>query len=79
MVHGGNGGPPWVDPTMVAPEPSSKGEKLRPLKRSAVNSRLPNEMVLPREKPPHDRRSLLVAMTSANDGTIGTSRGIACY
>jgi hypothetical protein len=34
-------------------------------------------MISLREKPPHDKRSPSVAMMSADDGTIGTSRGKA--
>jgi hypothetical protein len=55
---------------MVAPEPSPMGERLRPLKRSAMNSRLPKRMVSPREKTSHDRCSPSAATASADEGTI---------
>jgi hypothetical protein len=41
MDHSGNGVPLRVEPMTAAPEPSLMGERLRPPKRSALNSRLP--------------------------------------
>jgi hypothetical protein len=72
MARGGDGGPLQVDPMMAASEPSLLGERLRPLKQLVMNSRLPKQMVSPREKPPHDRCSPLVVMANVDDGTIRT-------
>jgi hypothetical protein len=58
-------------------EPSHMGETLRPPKWSVMNSRLSKRMVLPRENPPHNKRSPPAATVSTDDGTIGTSRGKA--
>jgi hypothetical protein len=68
MACSGDGGPLWVEPMKVASEPSPLGERLRPLKQSAMNSRLPKQIVLPREKPPHDRHSPSAAMASMYEG-----------
>jgi hypothetical protein len=73
MAHGGDGSPPRVEPMMAASEPSPMGARIRLLKRSVMNSRLPKRMVSPREKSSLDRHSPPVAMMSADDGTIGTS------
>jgi hypothetical protein len=40
MFHSGIGGPLWVEPMKVAPESFLMGERLKPLKQSALNSRL---------------------------------------
>jgi hypothetical protein len=40
MARNGDGGPPQVEPTRVASESLPLGERLRPLKRLAMNSRL---------------------------------------
>jgi hypothetical protein len=77
MVRGGDGSLPRAESTMMAPETSPKGERLRPPKWSVMNSRLPKRMVLLKEKPPHDRHSPSMVMASTDDGTIGTSRGKA--
>jgi hypothetical protein len=61
MARCGDGGPPWVESMAMASELSQVQERLRPPKRSAMNSRLPKRIILPREKPPHDRRSSSVA------------------
>jgi hypothetical protein len=50
-----------------------------PLKWSVMNSRLPKQMVSPREKISHDKCSPSVAMVSADEGTIRMSRGKAHY
>jgi hypothetical protein len=55
------------------------GERLRLLKWSAMNSRLPKRMVSLREKILHDGCSSLAAMVSTIDGTIGTYRGKERY
>jgi hypothetical protein len=44
-----------------------------------MNSKLPWRTVSPREKPLRDKCSLSVEETSANEGTIETSRGKARY
>jgi hypothetical protein len=77
MAHSRDGGPPRAEPMMMAFEPSPMGERLRPPKRSAMNSRLLKRMVSPREKPPLDRRSSPATTMSMDDGTIRTSRGKA--
>jgi hypothetical protein len=41
MARSGDGGLLRVEPMTVASEPSPRGERLRPLKRSVMNSRLP--------------------------------------
>jgi hypothetical protein len=55
--HGSQRGrwPTAAEPMMIASEPSPMGERLKPSKWSAMNSRLPKRMVLLREKPLHDR------------------------
>jgi hypothetical protein len=55
------------------------GERLRLPKWSVMNLRFLKRMLSSREKTLLDRRSLLVVMASANDGTMGTSRGKARY
>jgi hypothetical protein len=72
-------GPLQVEPMAAASKPSLRGEWLRPSKESAINSRLPKRMVLPREKSPCDGHSQSAATASADEGTIETSRGKACY
>jgi hypothetical protein len=61
----------------MAPELSPVGEKLRLLKRSTMNSRLPERMVSPMENPSHEKHSPFVVMVSADDGTIRMSKGKA--
>jgi hypothetical protein len=75
MARSRHGGPLWVEPVVTASKPSPLGERLRPLKQSVMNSRLPKQMVSLMEKPPHDRHSTSAAMASTDEGTIGTSRG----
>jgi hypothetical protein len=41
MVYDWSGGPPWAGPMMMMHEPSPRRERLRPPKRSVMNSRLP--------------------------------------
>jgi hypothetical protein len=53
MAYSGDGGPPRVEPTKVLPESFLLGEKLRLLMQSAMNSRLPKQIVSLMEKPPH--------------------------
>jgi hypothetical protein len=45
MAWNRNGGPLWVEPMMAASEPSLLGERLRPPKQTAINSRLRKQMV----------------------------------
>jgi hypothetical protein len=78
MLRNRDGGPLWAEPMKAASEPSLLGERLRPLKQLAMNSRLSKRTVSSREKPPHDRCSSSVAMASIDEGTIGTSKGKAC-
>jgi hypothetical protein len=70
MAHSGDGVPPWVEPIMAASEASSMGERLRLPKRSMMNSRLPKQMVSPKEKTSLNRRSPSAATMSADEGTI---------
>jgi hypothetical protein len=79
MAHNGDGGPLRDEPMKVASKSFLRGERLRPLTQLVMNSRLPNRMVSPRERPPHIKRSLSVEMASTDDGTIRTSRGKARY
>jgi hypothetical protein len=50
-----------------APESFLLGERLRPLKQSAINSRLTKQMVSPWEKPPHDKCALSIETASADE------------
>jgi hypothetical protein len=50
MDHSEDGGLPWAEPMMMASEPFPMGERLRPPKRSVMNSRLSKRMVSSREK-----------------------------
>jgi hypothetical protein len=59
----------------MVPKPSPRGERLRSPNRLAMNSRFPKRMVSLREKPSHDKHSLLVAAMNTDDGTIKTSGG----
>jgi hypothetical protein len=77
MVHCRSSGPPWVGPMMTAPEPSPRGERLRPSNWSLMKSRFPKQMVSPREKPSRDKCLPPAAVTNTDDGTIRTSRGKA--
>jgi hypothetical protein len=70
MVYYGDDGPTRAEPMTMASEPSLMGERLRPLKRLAMNSRFTKRMVLVKEKPMHDKRPPPAAPVSANDGTI---------
>jgi hypothetical protein len=45
MAHNGDGVPLRVEPMTAVPKPSSMGERLRPPKRSAINSKLLKRMV----------------------------------
>jgi hypothetical protein len=74
MARNGDGGPLRVEPMMAVSESSLLGERLIPLKQSMMNSRLPKQMISPREKPLYDRRSPSEVTVSADDETIGTSR-----
>jgi hypothetical protein len=64
---------------MVASQLSNMGERLMPPNRSAMNSRLLKQMVSPRGKTSLDRRSLVIEVMNADDGTIETSRGKARF
>jgi hypothetical protein len=44
-----------------------------------MNSKFPRQMGSLRENPPHTRRLPSVVMAIGDDGTIGTSRGVARY
>jgi hypothetical protein len=62
MMARSDGDPLRVVPTKKAPWLLPLGERLRPLKLSMMNSRNPKQIVLPREKPLHLRRSPSVVM-----------------
>jgi hypothetical protein len=64
-----------AEPMKAVPESFLLGEKLRPPKQSVMNSRLPKRMVSLNEKPPHVKCSSSVETASADELTIGTSRG----
>jgi hypothetical protein len=51
-----------------------RGERLRPPKQLAMNSRLPKWTVSPREKPLHIKRSPSAETASVSEGTIRTSK-----
>jgi hypothetical protein len=74
MVCCGDSGSPWAEPMTMVSELSHMGERLRPPKQSAMNSRLPKRMVSLREKSPHNKRSPPTAMATVDDGTSRTSR-----
>jgi hypothetical protein len=74
MARSGDGGPLWVAPMTVASEPSLPRERHRPPKKSAMNSRLPKQMVSPRENPPHVKRSPSTVTVIPDEGTIRTYR-----
>jgi hypothetical protein len=73
MVRCKSVGPPRAGPMMMAPEPPSSGERLRPPNRSVMNSRLTKWMVLPWGKPTHGEFSSPVTETIVDDGTIRTA------
>jgi hypothetical protein len=54
MAHS-DGDPLLVVPMKIASELPPLGERLRPPKQSAMNSRFPKRTVSIREKPPHVR------------------------
>jgi hypothetical protein len=60
-------GPLWVEPMKAAPKSFLMGERFKLSKQSAMNSILPKQTVLPREKSPHIRRSPLVETTSIDE------------
>jgi hypothetical protein len=64
MAHS-DGDPLWVVPMKMVPKSLHLGERLRPLKQSAMNSRLPKRTVSPREKPPHVKWSPSMAAASS--------------
>jgi hypothetical protein len=72
-------GPLRAEPVTSVSEQSPMGERLKRLKQSATNSRLPKQLVLLWEKPPHNKRSPSTATASTDDGTIRTPRGKAHY
>jgi hypothetical protein len=78
IAHYGDDDPLRAEHMTTAFEPPPMGERIRPPKRSAMNSRLPKQMVSPREKPSHNKHSPPMATMSTNDGTIRTSRGKEC-
>jgi hypothetical protein len=67
MAHNRVGGPLRGEPMKVELKSFLLGERLRPVKQSAMNSRLPKRMVLLREKPPHVKHSPSVEMVSADE------------
>jgi hypothetical protein len=77
MARRGDGDPLWVEPMKVTRELFLLGERHRPLKLSAMNLRLPKWTVSLREKPLHVKQSPSVEASSADEGTIGRSRGKA--
>jgi hypothetical protein len=62
-----DGDPLRVVATKMAPELLPLGERLMLPKESAMNSRVPKQMVSPREKPPQVRYSPSVVMSSVDD------------
>jgi hypothetical protein len=66
-----------VEPTKMAPSLPLIGDRLWPQKYSVMNSKFPRRTGLPRENPPHARRSPSVVMAIEDDGTIRMSRGVA--
>jgi hypothetical protein len=74
-----DGDPLCTIPTKMVPESPSTGERLRRPRRSAVNSRLPKQMVSPGARPMSDRLLPLAMKESLGEITIGTSRGKAYY
>jgi hypothetical protein len=71
MVCCRSDGPLRAGTMMTAPEPPPRGERLRPLNWSVMNSRLPKRMVSPGGKPSPGERSPLVTGMNTDDGTIG--------
>jgi hypothetical protein len=69
MAYSGDDGPPWVEPMVVTLELLLQGERLRPLKQSTMNSRIPKRMVLLREKPSCEKHSLSAAIVIADERT----------
>jgi hypothetical protein len=78
VVHG-EGGPPWTIPTNMVLESHSQGERLRWPRRWMVNSRLLKWMVLSRASPTPVGLRPLAMKESFGEGTIGMSKGKACY
>jgi hypothetical protein len=62
-----DGDPLQVVLLKVVPESLSLGERLRLPKQSAMDSRLPKQMVSQREKAPQVRHSLSVVAASADE------------
>jgi hypothetical protein len=73
MVRCRSSGPSWVGPMTMAPEPPPRGERLRLSNQTAMNSRLPKQMVFLRGKPSPGERSPPVTGANADDGTIRTA------
>jgi hypothetical protein len=67
MAHIEVGGPLWGESMKVMLESFLLGERLRPPKQSAMNSRLPKRTVSSRRKPPHIKCSPLVETLSAEE------------
>jgi hypothetical protein len=67
MARSRDGGLVWVEPMKAAPESFLLGERLRPPKQSAMNSRLSKRTVLLREKPLHVKHSPSAEMASADE------------
>jgi hypothetical protein len=77
MAHYRSGGSPRAGLMTMVLELSPRWERLRPSNRSAMNSRLPKWMVSRREETSYGRRSMLVVVMNADDGTIRTFGGEA--
>jgi hypothetical protein len=67
MAHSGIGVPLRGEPMKVTPKSFLLGERFRLLKQSVMNSRLPKQIVSPREKPLHVKHSPLVEIVSADE------------
>jgi hypothetical protein len=66
-----------VAPMKMAPSLPLLGDRLRPPKLSPMNSKFPRQIGSPRKNPPHARCSPSAVMEIEDDGTFGTSRGVA--
>jgi hypothetical protein len=75
MTRSGDGGSLRVEPMTAASELSLLGERLKPLKQSTMNSRLPKQIVSLRENPSHVKHSPSVETVIVDEGTIRMSRG----
>jgi hypothetical protein len=77
MAYSRDGSSLQVEPMKAASESFLLRERLMPPKQSAMTSSLSKRMISLSEKPPHVKRSTSATTTSADEGTIRTSRGKA--